>query len=337
MREIRELGESIVLVDQHPSQISIPALGNTYCTIALNMKHSKDINSLAEMMRIPKENRETLGLLPIGHAVVKLQSRFIHPFEIQIPKVDLEKGSITDTYLSQIYPTYSNASEQESLNKSDSTESKDIPETHRIKDSKNGMALSETEQILMKDIYKHPFDGVVKRYSRMDISRRRGNHAKQNLIEKGIIQPIDIPTRTGKVVLLDLTPSMREAMKRNGIDVPKRKEGGIVHNYWKNEIRKQLEKDGWSVELEKPIGNNQAIDLYAEKDGKRIAVEVETGTRGAENIKKLIPLNLDRIISFSTTDAVKSKTLRDLKTLSIGAHNVSFSGPGKRFCSLSTR
>ena len=110
MREIRELGESIVLVDQHPSQISVPALGNTYCTIALNMKHSKDINSLAEMMRIPKENRETLGLLPIGHAVVKLQSRFIHPFEIQIPKVDLDKGSITDTYLSQIYPACSNAS-----------------------------------------------------------------------------------------------------------------------------------------------------------------------------------------------------------------------------------
>ena len=51
MREVRELGESIVLVDQHPSQISIPALGNTYCTIALNMKHSKDINALAEIMR----------------------------------------------------------------------------------------------------------------------------------------------------------------------------------------------------------------------------------------------------------------------------------------------
>lgn len=327
MREIRELGESIVLVDQHPSQISIPAMGNTYCTIALNMKHSKDINSLAEMMRIPKENRETLGLLPMGHAVVKLQSRFIHPFEIQIPKVDLEKGSVTDTYLSQIYPACSNASAQEPLKKSDSTQSEEVPETHRIKDSKSGTGLSETEQTLMKDIYKNPFDGVVKRYARLDISRRRGNHAKQNLIEKGIIHPVDIPTRTGKVVLLDLTPSMREAMKRNGIDVPKRKEGGIVHNYWKNEIRKQLEKDGWAVELEKPIGNNMAIDLYAEKSDKRIAVEVETGTRGAENIKKIIPLNLDRIISFSVTHEVKLKTLRYFRKESIHVNNLSVVDP----------
>jgi hypothetical protein len=327
LREIRELGESIVLVDQHPSQISVPALGNTYCTIALNMKHSKDINSLAEMMRIPKENRETLGLLPIGHAVVKLQSRFIHPFEIQIPKVDLEKGSVTDAYLSQIYPACSNASTQEPPNKSDSTGKEEVPETHRIEDSKSGTALSETEQILMEDIYKHPFDGVVKRYSRLGISRRRGNHAKQNLIEKGIIQPVDIPTRTGKVVLLDLTPAMREAMKRNGIDVPKRKEGGLVHNYWKNEIRKQLEKEDWTVELEKPMGNNQAIDIYAEKDGKRIAVEVETGTRGAENIQKLLPLNLDRIISFSTPDEVKNKTLRDLSARKISCNTLTFALP----------
>ena len=327
LREIRELGESIVLVDQHPSQISVPALGNTYCTIALNMKHSKDINSLAEMMRIPKENRETLGLLPIGHAVVKLQSRFIHPFEIQIPKVDLEKGSVTDTYLSQIYPACSKPSVQEAVNKSDSAESEQIPEPHRIESHSTGTGLSETEEVLLKDIHKHPFDGVVKRYSRLGISRRRGNHAKKSLIEKGVIQPVDVPTQTGKVVLLDLTPAMREAMKRNGIEISKRKEGGIVHNYWKNEIRRQLEKEGWVVELEKSIGNNQAIDLYAEKTGTRIAVEVETGTRGAENIKKLIPLNLDRIISFSTTEAVKSKTLRDLKSFTISIDNLSFSSP----------
>lgn len=312
LREIRELGESIVLVDQHPSQISVPALGNTYCTVALNMKHSKDINALAEMMRIPKENREVLGLLPIGHAVVKLQSRFIYPFEIRIPKVDLVKGSVTDAYLLPRYPASSGPSVQESVKKSDSAQSGDIPAIHRKTKTKSGTPLSEVEELLLKDIYAHPYDGVVRRYGRISVSRRRGNHAKQGLIRKGVVHPVDIPTRTGKVVLLDFTPDMRKAMKRNGIEIPKRKEGGLLHNYWKHEIRKQLKKDGWMVELEKPIGNNQAIDLYAEKDGKRIAVEVETGTRGAENIQKLISLDLDRIISFSITDAVKSKTLRNL-------------------------
>ena len=244
--------------------------------------------------------------------------------QIQIPKVDLDKGSITDEHIARRYGTHSKDSMKESADKTNSTQSKDVPHNHRIRKKEPGTSLAEVEQKLMKDIHQNPFDGVVKRYSRLGISRRRGNHAKQGLIGKGVIQPVEIPTRTGKVVLLDFTPSMREAMKRNRVDVPKRKEGGIVHNYWKNEIRKQLEKDGWTVELEKPIGNNMAIDLYAEKDSKRIAVEIETGTRGAENIKKLIPLDLDRIISFSTTDAVKSKTLRDLKTLIISANNLTF-------------
>ncbi len=328
LREIRELGESIVLVDQHPSQISVPALGNTYCTIALNMKHSKDINSLAEMMRIPKEHREVLGLLPIGHAVVKLQSRFIFPFEVRIPKVELVKGAVTDAHLIQRYGTCSSGSMEESQSKADSIQSKDVPHNHRIRKSDPGIPLNDTEQKLMKDIYRNPFDGVVKRYSRLGISRRRGNHAKQGLIEKGVIQPVDIPTRTGKVVLLDFTPAMREAMKRNNVEVTKKKEGGLIHNYWKNEIAKKLGRDGWSVELEKPIGNNQCIDVYAEKEGRRIAIEIETGSRGADNIQKLLNLEFDEIISFSTAESVKHKTLRDLKSRNISADNLSFKDSG---------
>jgi len=45
LREIRELGESIILIDQHPSLISKPALGNTYTTIAMNLKHRDDVRS----------------------------------------------------------------------------------------------------------------------------------------------------------------------------------------------------------------------------------------------------------------------------------------------------
>jgi hypothetical protein len=46
-REIREFGESLIILDQHPSQISLPALGNTYCSICMNLKHKTDINAMA--------------------------------------------------------------------------------------------------------------------------------------------------------------------------------------------------------------------------------------------------------------------------------------------------
>ena len=73
LREIRELGEAIILIDQHPSLISIPSLGNTYCTIAMNLKHGRDINTIGEAMLLNDEQKEYLGKLPIGYGIVKLQ------------------------------------------------------------------------------------------------------------------------------------------------------------------------------------------------------------------------------------------------------------------------
>jgi hypothetical protein len=85
LREIRELGEAIVLVDQHPSLISIPALGNTYITIVMNLKHRADVNAIAAAMLMDDEEREIFGRLPIGEAIVKLQGRWLEPFQVKIP------------------------------------------------------------------------------------------------------------------------------------------------------------------------------------------------------------------------------------------------------------
>ena len=62
-REIREFGEGLIMLDQHPSQISLPALGNTYCTICMNLKHRKDIGAMSQCMLLDgRENR--LGKKP---------------------------------------------------------------------------------------------------------------------------------------------------------------------------------------------------------------------------------------------------------------------------------
>ena len=74
------------------------------------------------------------------------------------------------------------------------------------------------EEQLLFDIRDHPLDGVVRRYHRRDC-RRRGNHAKEQLLERGVIEPVEITTKTGKVVLLDFTAAMKEAMKRNQVPV----------------------------------------------------------------------------------------------------------------------
>ena len=95
-REIREFGESMVLLDQHPSQISLPALGNTFATISLNLKTSKDVNAMAQCMLLENEEKDILGSLEVGQAVVKLQGRVQGPFLIGIPEFQIVKGAVTD-------------------------------------------------------------------------------------------------------------------------------------------------------------------------------------------------------------------------------------------------
>lgn len=327
LREIRELGEAIVLVDQHPSQISIPALGNTYCTIALNMKHSKDIHGLGEIMQIPRDDQDVIGQLPMGHAIIKLQSRYTLPFQIRIPHIRLDKGSVTDTHLMQIYPPDSRDSRTESPEPLHgetahpiSSPRKEIAESHTVE-------LTSLEKQLLLDIRDHPLDGVVRRYSRIGVSRRRGNHAKDGLIQKAIIRTVDIPTRTGKVVLLEFSPDLRAKLGREALGLDSQRSGGIVHAYWKATIKKVLAMAGWVVQEEKPIGSGRAVDLEATNDGQRIAVEVETGDRGFENISKLIEIPYDWIVSFSLDKDVESRTKRAMQRANLHANHILFVTP----------
>ena len=327
LREIRELGEAIVLVDQHPSQMSVPAIGNTYATIALNAKHSKDLACLGEIMQVPRDNRELFSQLPMGRAVVKLQSRYTRPFQIQIPKVDLNKGSVTDSDLCQMYPADSADSHPEEVELATDRQTEAIPCTRKIPTEPRKRPLTELEELLLRDIVKHPLDGVVKRYTRIGVSRRRGNHAKDGLIRKKVIQTTDVPTKNGKVVLLELTADMKGACKRNGIPFPSFREGGAMHSYWKKEIEDLLVKAGWTVEEEKPLGAGQTVDLHAERGETKIAVEIETGDRGAGNIIKLLPHGYAWILSFSVSEASKARTQRDIQAKHVHVNHVLFATP----------
>jgi len=101
-REVRELGVGMVYVDQHPSLISYPALGNTsthiYMNLGLDTKHSSDILDASNMLGLKYEDEGNyLRKLPIGHAFILMRRlAFPNPFLVEFPLVDLKKGSVTD-------------------------------------------------------------------------------------------------------------------------------------------------------------------------------------------------------------------------------------------------
>lgn len=103
-REIRELGIGMIYVDQHPSLVSYPALGNTsthvYMNLGLDTKYSSDIQDASNMLGLREQDVDYLRRLPTGHAFILIRkSVFPNPFLIKFPLMPIEKGSITDDAL----------------------------------------------------------------------------------------------------------------------------------------------------------------------------------------------------------------------------------------------
>jgi len=300
LREIRELGTSILLCDQHPSLISLPALGNTYTTITMNLKHAADVSAVAAAMLLQDEEKEVLGVLPIGSAVVKLQARWPRAFRIQIPHKNIPKGSVNDTALAEMMKPHALAPPP-------------IPapaESESDPDAEASCELSAQEGAFLRDIIQHPLCGVVERYRRLGVSRRKGSSWKEHLTSRGIVQPVDIPTRAGRVVLLEPTTKGVETLRCLGVEVPAGpRVGGLEHEYWRHKVAERLRKDGYEVRMEEPV--NGYADLMAVSESTRIAVEIETGKSDwRANIDKNLK-KPDRTVLMIATNETASRQIAE--------------------------
>lgn len=196
-REIREMSEGIVFLDQMPSEISRTALANTYTTIALNLKGKQDVATISAAMLLQDDQPIALGNMEIGKAIVKIQGRIKEPFMISIPEMKIPAAPVTDDNIKEdMVPVIRST---ESLVKST-----EIPQPK----------LTESEEGLLKDIALVPDCGVVARYGRVagGLSGRQGDRAKRSLIESGFVEEIEKPTPTGRKKVLQLTENGRKVL-----------------------------------------------------------------------------------------------------------------------------
>jgi len=100
LKEIREFSCGIIIIDQNPSMISVPALANNYFTVGMYTKHGSDISALARAMFLTDEQKECLGKLETGFGIVKLAGRVFTPFLVHFPLMNVKKGVILDLEIS---------------------------------------------------------------------------------------------------------------------------------------------------------------------------------------------------------------------------------------------
>jgi hypothetical protein len=201
-REIREFGESLILLDQHPSKISLYALGNTYCTICMNLKHKSDINAMGQCLLLDKE-RDILGTLDVGQAVVKLQGRIHRPFQIAIPEFIIEKGKISDAFIKDHMQNIAPAEPEEDFR---------LPNQVTVEVAKKLKSIDDSVLAFLTDIQQHPDSGIAERYKRLEISVRQGQKLKTKTLEKGLVEESTRTIKTGRLKVIQLTQKGRAAL-----------------------------------------------------------------------------------------------------------------------------
>jgi len=201
-REIREFGESLILLDQHPSKISLYALGNTYTTICMNLKHKTDINAMGQCLLLDKE-RDILGMLEVGQAVVKLQGRIAKPFEISIPEFFIEKGTITDKYIKEHMQDIAPAFPEEDFRLPPDANILGPDDTLQEPKTKS---MTNNEIAFLKDVQDYSDSGIAARYKRLKLSVRQGQKLKAKLLEQGLIEEHLDTTNKGRLSIIELTP-----------------------------------------------------------------------------------------------------------------------------------
>jgi len=300
LRQMRDLGEALVLFDQNPSLLSTPALGNTGTTICLNLKHGNDVEAAGKALTLPRENWDYVGRLPVGYAIVKLQDRWVKPFLVRFPEFPVSsfvqprqperKDLGSDSVRRSIEEVRSALNEAIRV----------LRDTHRRETRKPKISMQGRSLLL--DIAEHPLSVVIERYGRLGWTAYLGTGIKRRLLERGLIEQEKVTVPNGSVTLLKLTDEGHALLSSWGIQVKALpRNASLEHEYWKELVTVHYREMGYDVQQEVSIGGGQSVDLVATKGDERIAIEIETGKSDTEaNVRKCREAGFDETVAVST-------------------------------------
>jgi hypothetical protein len=318
----------------------------------MSQKLRSDVQEISGAMNLSDEQKQALNTLPVGTAVVRLADEYPEPFIVKIRRCPIREGSVSDKAIKAKWGTNytdtgSNSSIQTSLQavspipppdknsennrNSINIENNTHPPSPNTEDKKSSAIvtnqpnnkLNREEIRFLSDVATRPLSTTVSRYLRLNLSRRRGNAIRQSLASAGIIESVTIITRSGQVVLYQLTEFGRTVCSAAGVGVgielkPRPRES-LEHSFWVNRTAEYFERKGYEMTREHSIKGNGAIDLLAVRPGQSIAIEVETGKSDIKsNLSHIKRSGFDKMILVATSPSAISACRKAIGTVEEG-------------------
>ncbi len=311
-REIRAFGQGIVSITQHPSLLPIYLLGNCHTQIYLGLQHEDDIRTARKSLFLNYDEESYPNLLKCGESIIKIKSR-INPCLVKIPLVPVKKGQITDNWLKVNSP---GLLPYNSVGKMKQTPWFLPGDKYRDREKGKDPKKDENNHYrLLFDIFEHPMSGITQRYKRLKLNPKYGNKYKNMLISQGCVQPKKIITNKGWITLFELTRKGISILRDSGFEIKYTREG-VVHKFWKHKIADYYKSKNFEVLVEEPI--NGRPDIIVLTDGKKIAVEIETGKSDAiGNIQNRLRSGFYEVICVATNKPFEEKIREKLKSKKI--------------------
>ena len=348
IRMIRQYGMGYVFIDQSASLLSRVAFANSYATLALSQKLRSDVMTITGAMNLTDEQKQALNTLEIGTAIVRLADEHPEAFLVKIPLAPIQEGIVTDQQIqARMGGCYRDTGAHKTALKhqtaipalpvpdknhdmileTDKTRATHPPSPQEANDRTiissaidshpPHHTLNRQEMRFLYDIACHPLSPTVARYQRLHLSRRKGNAVRQSLLAARLMEPVTIATRSGQVVLYQLTEEGRTVCQAHQIDPGPVPRESLEHCWWIRKTREHFEKEGFAVKPEHPIKGNGALDLLAVKPGIKIAIEVETGKSDIQqNLLHLHKKEFDRLIMVATSPHAVSACQQAIDTVS---------------------
>jgi len=318
LREVREFGEAIVLLDQLPSLISKPALENSFTTIGMNLKEKGDVTAAAKAMLLESEAR-FLGHLAVGQGIVKLQARWTKPFLVEFPHFYVPKGTVTDAQVSARFADSLNVETAARLMKQgvdalvrlfdDTFPGARVAANQNAATIKEPASLTPEERSILQDVTDHPTSTVTERYARLRTRAETGTQLIAALVERGMLHDSTLSINGSHLRLLSLTPTGRSIL---GLPPETGRLGGSVHRFWVDSFVKALRAKGLRAEVEAPL-DGHAADIVTEVRGERVAIEVETGRSDwRANVDKCLRAVDSVIIAATSAELLEEMRSEDL-------------------------